>query len=106
MSSKKKKYWKIILVSICVTGLIVAWLGFGEQGLFQLYKREKERRALAEKIRTLAEENRALLDEIERLRTDMKYVESVIRKELSLIRENEVIYRFKDDLEKEGSDGS
>jgi cell division protein FtsB len=36
----------------------------------------------------------------------MKYVESVIRKELSLIRENEVIYRFKDDLEKEGSDGS
>ena len=47
-----------------------------------------------DKIRRLAEENQDLLEEIDRLRTDMKYVESVARRQLNLIKENEVIYRF------------
>lgn len=47
-----------------------------------------------DKIRRLAGENQDLLEEIDRLRTDMKYVESVARRQLNLIKENEVIYRF------------
>jgi len=72
----------------------MAWLGFGEQGLIHLYRTEMERKAYVDRIHQLAEENQNLLEEVHRLRTDMEYIESVARKELSLIKKNETIYRF------------
>ncbi len=45
----------------------------------------------------LKEKNRLLVDEIRRLKEDKEYFESVARKELGLIKENEIIYRFKKD---------
>lgn len=104
MSSKKKEkkrsYWKVPLIVICTLGPIVAWLGFGEQGLVHLYHTEMERQAYTERIRQLTEENQALLDEIHRLRKDMKYVESVARKHFNMIKSNEVIYRFGDEKQR------
>ncbi len=94
MNLRRPKFWKIPLIVLCLLIGLAAWLGFGEQGLIHLYRTEMERQAHLDKIRRLAEENQALLDEIKRLRTDMKYVESVARRELNLIKENEVIYRF------------
>ena len=82
------------LIVITILGLIVAWLGFGEHGLFHLYNTEMERKIYVDKIRRLAAENQALLEEVHRLRTDMDYVEAVARKELNLIKQNELIYRF------------
>ncbi|MBL7212196.1 MAG: septum formation initiator family protein [Desulfobacteraceae bacterium] len=103
MNSGKSKFWKIPLIILCLLIGIVAWLGFGEQGLIHLYRTEMERQAHMDKIRRLAEENQDLLKEIDRLRTDMKYVESVARRQLNLIKENEVIYRF--ETEEGGSSG-
>jgi len=85
------------LISLLFLGLIVAWLGFGEQGLIHLYRTEMERQAYVNRIRHLADENRALLEETNRLRTDIGYVESVARKQLHLIKPGEVIYRFNKD---------
>jgi cell division protein FtsB len=76
---------------------LVVWLGFGERGLIQLHKTEIERQACVDRIRELDEENQVLTEEIGRLRTDMKYIESVARKELNLIGKNEIIYRFDSD---------
>ncbi len=103
MNSGKSKFWKIPLIILCLLIGIVAWLGFGEQGFIHLYRTEMERQAHMDKIRRLAEENQDLLKEIDRLRTDMKYVESVARRQLNLIKENEVIYRF--ETEEGGSSG-
>ncbi len=55
---------------------------------------DKERKAYAERIRALEEENQKLMDEIEKLRTDKAYIESEARKQLGVLKENEVIYRF------------
>jgi cell division protein FtsB len=98
---KKSKFWKIPVILLCGLIGIVAWLGYGQQGLINLYRTEMEREAYIDRIRQLAEENRALLKEIERLRSDMKYVESVARRQLNLIKEDEVIYRF--EKKEEGS---
>jgi cell division protein FtsB len=95
LSSKKGKFWKVLLIVLCFLGAIAAWLAFGERGLLRLYNAEMERQAHIDRIRRLAAENRALLEEINRLRTDIEYAESVARRELNLIKENEVIYRFK-----------
>jgi cell division protein FtsB len=91
---KKRNFWKIPLIVICILSPIAAWLGFGEQGLIHLYHTEMERQAYIERIRQLTEENQTLLDEINRLRTDMEYVEDVARKRYNMIKDNEVIYRF------------
>ncbi len=78
-------------------GLIVIWLGFGERGFIYLYRMEKERQSYLEKIRHLEQVNEKLLKQINRLRTDEEYIESVARRELGLIKDNEIIYRFNKD---------
>ena len=94
MESTKRKSWKVPLIALCILITILVWLAFGERGLIGLYRTEMERQAHIERIRELVEENQALLEEIQRLRTDTSYIESVARKELNLIRENEVVYKF------------
>ena len=94
MNPKVKKLLRIPLIVLCLLFLSVVWLWFGEGGFARLYLSGAERQSCIERIHRLAEENQAILDEVKLLRTDMKYVESVARRELNLIKENEVIYRF------------
>ena len=93
MSLRKKELLKFSIFALLL-GLIIAWLGFGERGFIHLYKMEKERQAHMERIRKLKRENQALLEEINLLRTDRTYLESVARKELGLVKEDEILYRF------------
>ena len=94
---------KIPLIVLCLFVLSVIWLWFGEGGFARLYRSEAERQSCIERIHRLAKENETLLDEVKLLRTDMKYVESMARRELNLVKENEVIYRFSNEpaLEKD-----
>ena len=93
MSLRKKELLKLSIFALLL-GLIIAWLGFGERGFIHLYKMEKERQAHMERIHKLERENQALLEEINLLRTDKAYLESVARKELGLVKEDEILYRF------------
>jgi cell division protein FtsB len=94
LSINKKDILKFLLILIPFFALMVAWLGFGERGFVHLYRMEKERQEYVEKIQSLESENQRLLEEINRLRTDQEYIESVARRELGLIKDNEIIYRF------------
>lgn len=94
MALIKKKIFKFSIAALVILGFIVAWLGFGERGFIHLYRMEKERQAYQERIQQLEEINQDLFDEINRLREDNDYIESIARKELGLVREDEIIYRF------------
>ena len=100
MGLNKKDFFKISLITLIVLGVIIAWLAFGERGFIHLYRMEKERQAYLEKIRELEKANQELLEQIERLRDDKDYIESEARKELGLVRENELIYRFSSEEDK------
>ena len=100
MGLGKKQFIKIFCLILLFLGLIVAWLAFGDRGFIHLYQMEKERKAYAERIRALEEENQRLLEQIERLRSDKAYIESEARKELGLLKENEVIYRFEEEQDR------
>jgi cell division protein FtsB len=93
---KKSNRWKMPVFLLIIMGLLIAWLGFGK-GFIQLYQTEIERQAYIERIKTLQQNNNALLEEIERLRTDMDYVELLIKNNFSMIKPNEVIYRFENE---------
>lgn len=90
----RKKLLKAVFFGCLLFVLIAAWLGFGERGFIHLYRMDRERQVCLDRIVDLETENRKMLREIERLRTDTEYIEYVARKDLGLVRENEVIYRF------------
>jgi len=56
---------------------------------------QSEKQKTVEVLKDINAKNRRLASEIRRLRTDSAYFESVARKELGLVGENEIIYRIK-----------
>ena len=99
MSLTRKEAIKLSTFALLFMALMVAWLGFGERGFIHLHRKDKERQAYVEKIRKLEEDNQELIEEIRRLRSDKSYVESMGRRELGLVKEGEVLYRFKKEKE-------
>ncbi|MCU0595802.1 MAG: septum formation initiator family protein, partial [Desulfobacterota bacterium] len=89
-----KNILKFSVLALLFIGLVVAWLGFGERGFIHLYRMDRERQTYLEKINKLERENRELLDEIQRLRSDREYVENLGRREMGLVKEDEIMYRF------------
>lgn len=94
LSPNIKKLLKIPFIVLLLAALSGAWLWFGQGGFVRLVRSEAERQAYIERIHRLAAENQALFNEVHLLRTDMQYLESVARRNLNLIKENEVVYRF------------
>lgn len=95
MFFRKNHYLRYILILSFVAFLLLAWLSFGQHGLVDLYKLQKQKGRYLTIVNALKEKNRLLTGEIRRLRGDPKYLESVARKELGLVRENEIVYRLK-----------
>ena len=89
----------IRLSIVLLFGLLVAWLAFGDRGLIHLYRMEKKRQAYEQHIQSLEMRNQALLEKIERLKKDKEYIESVARKELNLLKEDEIHFHFAEDPE-------
>lgn len=94
MGLDKKNFLKLSILTLVIVGLFMAWLAFGERGFIHLYRMEKERQVYLEKIRELKKANDELLEQVNRLKNDGDYVERLARKELGLVKQNEVIYRF------------
>jgi len=69
----------------------------GEHGVAHLVRLRAERRALGQVAFTLMQRNQRLRREIERLRNDDLYLEELARRQLGLVRPNELVYRFRRD---------
>jgi cell division protein FtsB len=92
----KKRYILYAVLLCLVAGLLFVWMSFGQNSLFDLFNMQTEKQENVITLKDLRAKNRLLASEIRRLREDPKYVESVARKELGLVRENEIIYRVKE----------
>ena len=85
-------------VSLVLGAVIVAVAAsvlFGEDGLTHLHRLEAERQRLGEAAVALLQENAAKREEIARLNGDDFYLETLARRELGLVRPDELIYRFR-----------
>ena len=94
MGTFKRKFFKALLLGMVVVILIVSWLAFGDRGFVYLYRMGQDRQEYLERIKNLEATNQELRDEINRLQYDKEYIEATARKELGLLKENEVIYKF------------
>jgi cell division protein FtsB len=68
---------------------------FSEHGLMDLNHLRQERNSLQESNERLARKNLALSVEIDRLENDSQYIEDVARRELGMIRKDELILKPK-----------
>ena len=92
MSSKQKI---LLSLSILIIFSLLLFIIFGDNGLVDLDLLERERDALIEKNDRITMNNLSLYREIDRLEHDSGYIEDVVRRELGLIAEDEVIFKLK-----------
>lgn len=80
---------------LVLAGVVVSSV-FGSGGALQLLRLRSERRALGEQAFALLEKNEGLRRKILELRHSDRAIERLARQELGLVREGELVYRFRD----------
>jgi cell division protein FtsB len=78
--------------------LLLAVLGtavFGEKGILCAVKSNQQKELLQQQVDTLELANQELRKEIESLRSDPRYLEAISRKELGMVRQDELVYQFR-----------
>ena len=67
---------------------------FGEAGLLSAYRISQDNAKLDSRIDTLQRENAKLLHEIDSIQKSPNYAELMIRKSLSLVGSDEILFEF------------
>jgi cell division protein FtsB len=84
VSKIKGKGLPLLLVGL----ILLVWYFslFGEKGLIKIIQLRRERDRIIADVSRMDEENKRLQEEIKRLREDSRYLESVARRDLGLIK--------------------
>lgn len=92
---------KIILAMVffAMFNLLLVVL-FGDNGWLELRRLDQTHRSLVNANHSLTRENLKMYRSIDRLQTDSAYIEDIARQELGMIRSDELIFKFKQPLEK------
>ena len=88
--NKKLVFWSFFILFLFLE------LIFGKQGLYKLWRLRKERILYIERVNTLRKKNQRLMKEVQRLKCDPEYIEAIIKKEMNMVRDNEIIIYFKE----------
>ena len=94
--------WKqkiLLSLSILIIFSLLLFIVFDDNGLVDLNVLKKEKNGLIEKNADITMDNLSLYREIDRLEHDSGYIEDVVRRELGLIAEGEVIFKLKNNGE-------
>jgi cell division protein FtsB len=81
--------WPLLLVL-----LMLGFALFGEKGVLRVIQSGRQKAVLKEEVRRLEEVNSALHKEIDALRSDRRYIENIARRELGMVKQDELIYQF------------
>ncbi len=92
MRLKRNLFFSI--VAIALVGLMLVILS-GDNGLMDLIALRIERDRVVESNEKTFNENIALYRQIERLKSDPRFVAAMVRKELNLVGEDELVFTFK-----------
>lgn len=88
-SSRKVPFWPFLLVAL-LFGLAV----FGDKGVLRALQLDRQREELQVELRRLEEANALLRQEIEALRSDRRYIEEIARRELGMVKADELVFQF------------
>lgn len=84
--------WFIVLVLI-----MLGVMSFGDRGLLRVLQTKRQIAELEAQIAELEATNTELRKEIEALNTDLRTIERIARRELGMVRPDEVVFQFPPD---------
>jgi cell division protein FtsB len=90
---KNKKF--LLYLGMGFMGILLLQMIFSDNGVLDLRKKYAERKYLLQRDAIIKQENAHLYHQVYRLRNDPAYIESIARRELGMIREDEIIFKFK-----------
>ena len=85
---------RIYLIPAGCIVFILFFTVFGDKGLLRIHELRLDRARIETRIGDIRNENEQLKREIVALKSDRRYLERIARKELGLVRNNEIIYQF------------
>lgn len=94
MSRRQIIMMAVIFIAMFSFMLVVL---FGDNGMVELSRLRRTHRNLLNDNARLTQENLYTYRSIDRLQNDPGYVENIARRELGMIRSDELIFKFKDD---------
>jgi cell division protein FtsB len=92
MALKEKIFLLLAILLMFSTFLFIL---FGDNGMMDLNRLRSERDLLIKKNDELNQQNLILHRKIERLKNDPEYIESVVRKDYGMIKNDEVVIKIK-----------
>lgn len=81
--------WSVLLIALLL-GLAI----FGDKGILRALQFNRQKAELQAELQKLEATNTALRREIESLRTDHRYIEAIARRELGMVKADELVYQF------------
>ena len=94
VAATQKQFIRGIIFLLCVTLLII--FIFGDHGLLQLYKLERERAKVQAQIAQLRKERERVMVEKNRLENDIQYLEKLARERYRMVKPGEKVFRVVD----------
>jgi cell division protein FtsB len=85
---------RVPLVPILLILIILGVALFGEKGILRALQANRHKAQLEAELRHQDEIIRDLKKEIEALRSDREYLEGIARRELGMVKEDELVYQF------------
>jgi cell division protein FtsB len=88
-----RKHKGIVATCAVVLILFVIAAVYGDHGLVDLLRMQREQHELEHTAFDLQQQNERLRERIRRLRSDDHYIEKLARERLGLVRKGEIMYR-------------
>ncbi len=95
---------RLPLLPLLLILIVLGFALFGQKGILRTLQVHRQYAALQDELRQQEIVIRQLEDEIEALQSDRRYIESLARRELGMVKEDELIYQFAQGSEGEGAD--
>lgn len=86
---------RLPLVTLLLALLLLGFAFFGDRGILRALQASRQRAALQEEVKQREASNAELRQEIESLRNDRRYLEAIARKELGMVKDDELVYQFR-----------
>ena len=86
---------RLPIVPMLLALLLLGFALFGDRGILRALQAGRQKAALQEELRQLEGANAELRREIESLRGDRRYLEAIARKELGMVKDDELVYQFR-----------
>jgi cell division protein FtsB len=95
---KRRRFFRqriILVLGIAGALYLIIPLFLGDMGILKYFGMLKKHHHISAEIHELIEENRELQQKVEALRSDPDVIEKIAREQLGLVKEGELVYKFK-----------